>query len=404
VQQAIHTEVGVIGGGVAGLWTLNRLAAAGIDARLVEPRALGTGQSIAAQGIIHGGIKYTLAGTLTGASEAIQRMPARWRASLAGKDPVDLRGLEPVCEHYFMWSNGGLRGRLGSFLASQALRGRVDRLEPADYPPFFRDPAFTGQLYRLEDFVVDSGELIARLAANVASSILQAEVTAATASAAQLEALTLTGPGGTRTLRAKHWVFTAGVGNEKLLALVGATGPAMQRRPLRQVLVRLRWPHPLFAHCITDITRPEPRLTVTSHPVGPGEWIWYIGGSVATSAPPDAASQIESLRQECARVLPWVPLDGARFSTIAVDRAEARQSSGLRPDEAYVARADALDNVLVGWPTKLTLAPDLGDRVLAALQPGSAAPNAEARGQSPSPDGAAETPPVAAPVWDELLR
>ena len=50
----------VIGGGVAGLWCLDALREAGFDAALLESGALGTGQSISAQGILHGGVKYSL--------------------------------------------------------------------------------------------------------------------------------------------------------------------------------------------------------------------------------------------------------------------------------------------------------------------------------------------------------
>ena len=57
-------DVLVIGGGVVGLWTLDRLVAAGHQAALLERDALGQGQSICAQGILHGGVKYSLSGLL----------------------------------------------------------------------------------------------------------------------------------------------------------------------------------------------------------------------------------------------------------------------------------------------------------------------------------------------------
>ena len=55
-------DVVIFGGGVAGLWLLDELVRRGRDALLLESSRLGTGQSIAAQGIIHGGLKYSLAG------------------------------------------------------------------------------------------------------------------------------------------------------------------------------------------------------------------------------------------------------------------------------------------------------------------------------------------------------
>ena len=84
----------IIGGGIAGLWLLNRLTSDGYGCVLLEADELGCGQTLASQGMIHGGIKYALGGALTGASEAIADMPDRWRAALAGEGPVDLSGLE----------------------------------------------------------------------------------------------------------------------------------------------------------------------------------------------------------------------------------------------------------------------------------------------------------------------
>ena len=55
-------DVVIIGGGVAGLWTLDQLVREGHRAVLLESSRLGEGQTVAAQGIIHGGLKYSLSG------------------------------------------------------------------------------------------------------------------------------------------------------------------------------------------------------------------------------------------------------------------------------------------------------------------------------------------------------
>jgi glycine/D-amino acid oxidase-like deaminating enzyme len=130
------TDIVIFGGGIAGLWLLNRLRQQGYDVILLESDALGGGQSLASQGIIHGGLKYALNGVLSPASSAIAQMPERWRSCLQGEGDVDLRGCKVLAPHYFMWSGGGYRSRLKSFLGSKALRGRIDALKPAQYPPF----------------------------------------------------------------------------------------------------------------------------------------------------------------------------------------------------------------------------------------------------------------------------
>ena len=103
------TDIVVFGGGVAGLWLLNRLRNEGYGVILLESNTLGCGQTVASQGIIHGGLKYAMTGSLTGASNVIADMPARWRNSLQGSIEetfdIDLSNVRVTSDHYYMWSN-----------------------------------------------------------------------------------------------------------------------------------------------------------------------------------------------------------------------------------------------------------------------------------------------------------
>src|SRR6266542_2225602 len=81
----MQLDVLVFGGGAAGLWCLDRIRRAGYHAILLESKALGAGQTIQAQGIIHGGGKYALRGVRDfEAVRATSLMPDRWRRSLIG--------------------------------------------------------------------------------------------------------------------------------------------------------------------------------------------------------------------------------------------------------------------------------------------------------------------------------
>ncbi|HCC44093.1 MAG TPA: FAD-binding oxidoreductase, partial [Gammaproteobacteria bacterium] len=51
-------DIAILGGGIAGLWLLNLLVSRGYSVVLLEKEALGAGQTIASQGMIHGGVKY----------------------------------------------------------------------------------------------------------------------------------------------------------------------------------------------------------------------------------------------------------------------------------------------------------------------------------------------------------
>ncbi|CAM5402359.1 hypothetical protein SSTU70S_03680 [Stutzerimonas stutzeri] len=69
MSESFSTDVLIVGGGVAGLWLNARLRRLGFATLLVDKGALGGGQSVKSQGIIHGGTKYALHGALTGASK-----------------------------------------------------------------------------------------------------------------------------------------------------------------------------------------------------------------------------------------------------------------------------------------------------------------------------------------------
>ena len=93
-KRTIHTDAVIIGGGIAGLWLLNALRRAGYGVVLLESHRLGSSQTLASQGMIHGGLKYALGGVPSRASETIASMPGRWRACLDGDGELDLTGLE----------------------------------------------------------------------------------------------------------------------------------------------------------------------------------------------------------------------------------------------------------------------------------------------------------------------
>jgi glycerol-3-phosphate dehydrogenase len=64
-------DVAIVGGGIAGLWLLARLRQRGYGALLIESERLGAGQTICAQGIIHGGAKYACTGRVSDSAKAL---------------------------------------------------------------------------------------------------------------------------------------------------------------------------------------------------------------------------------------------------------------------------------------------------------------------------------------------
>ena len=390
MPESLSTDVLIVGGGVAGLWLNARLRKQGFATVLVEKAALGGGQSVKSQGIIHGGTKYALSGALTGASEAIADMPRRWREALAGSGELDLAGVRLLSDAHYLWSPGTLAGNLTSFFASKAVRSRVGQVKGSDLPQALQHPKFKGKVYRLSELVLDVPSLIARLAELAGDSLLAAQQIEPLHEGDELVGLRVDG----REIRAQRIVFSAGGGTAELLATLGLQQPAMQRRPLHMVMVKAPTLKPLYAHCLGGGSKP--RITVTSHPAADGEWVWYLGGDLAEAdgVARDEASQIAAAKKELAELVPWIDLSAARWATLRVDRAEPAQSSLARPDNAFIADQGRL---LVGWPTKLALSPDFADRVLAALARDGITPG----DQSSLPQ--LPRPPVTGPFWEGLL-
>jgi len=390
MPESLSTDVLIVGGGVAGLWLNARLRRLGFATLLVDKGALGGGQSVKSQGIIHGGTKYALSGALTGASEAIADMPRRWREALEGKGELDLSGVRLLSDAHYLWSPGTLAGNLTSFFASKAVRSRVGQVKGNELPPALQHPKFKGKVYRLSELVLDVPSLIARLAELAGDSLLACQRIEPLLDGNELVGLRVDG----REIRAQRIVFSAGGGTAELLASLGLQQPAMQRRPLHMVIVKAPTLKPLYAHCLGGGTKP--RITVTSHPTADGEWLWYLGGDLAEAdgVARDEATQIAAAKKELAELVPWIDLSSAQWATLRIDRAEPAQSALARPDNAFLAEQGRL---LVGWPTKLALSPDFSDRVEAALARDGIRPaNHPALPQLPRP-------PLTGPFWEGLL-
>ncbi|SOB55284.1 NAD(P)/FAD-dependent oxidoreductase [Pseudomonas lundensis] len=390
MPSVISTDVLIVGAGVAGLWLNARLRKQGFSTIVVERESLGGGQSVKSQGIIHGGAKYALHGALTGASEAIADMPRRWREALAGDGELDLSGVRILSQAHYLWSPGTLAGNLTSFFASKAVRGRVDQVKGEQLPPALQDPRFKGKVYRLAELVVDVPSLIERLANLAGDGLLAGQSIEPLFDNNEWVGLRVDG----RDIHAQRIVFSAGAGNAELLAGAGISVPAQQLRPLHMVLVKGPSLKPLYAHCLGG--GPKPRITVTTHPAANGEWVWYLGGDIAEAdgVAREPAEQIAVAQKELGNLLPWVDLSQAQWATLRVNRAEPAQSGLVRPDNAFLSDQGRL---LVGWPTKLALAPDFSDRVLQALEQDGIKPvHAPALPELPRP-------PLGQTPWEQLL-
>jgi glycerol-3-phosphate dehydrogenase len=354
----VDVDIVIMGGGIAGLWTLARLRNQGYNAVLLEAEALGAGQTRYAQGIVHGGTKYALTGKITASSEAVANMPAIWRACHQGQGEVDLRNASMISDAHYLWSTANLASRITGFFASQVMRARTTALKPQQRPALFQHRDFRGNIYRLDEPVFDTLSVLRALAEPVMPSLLAIKIDSLQLQGSNLSVEAVNGDNfefGFGKL-----VLMAGQGNESLLSSAGLSKPAMQLRPLKMVIMRGGLTEKVFAHCMGAGI--NPRITITSHTDNENNIVWYLGGELAEAGVTRTdEQQIEMAQHEVAELIPWQQLDAAQWATLDIDRAEVRHADGHRPDTFY---AEQQGKIITAWPTKMALAPLLAGRIL----------------------------------------
>ena len=358
----IQTDIAIVGGGITGLWLLNLLASQGYRTLLFEKNHLGSGQTLASQGMLHGGLKYDLAGVTTSASKTIAGMPEIWRRCLAGVGSPNLQQVRCLTNQYHLFSDASLSSKVTTYFGSRLVRGGPRQLSREAFPEPFNQHGFGGNVYEIPDIVLDTSSLISVLAAPYVNYLFEASpVPSPREHEPGISKLVLAD--GTE-VNAQYFIFAAGTGNEDLL-MCSHIAVAMQRRPLCQVLLKGALP-PVFGHAVSLRAGDKPRMTITSHRASDGEIIWYLGGDLAESGVNRSdKEQIEFAQQELSQIFPSVNTTGCRFATWRVDRAEPRQNNRKRPDRPY---CEQLGNVLVCWPIKMTLVPLLAADVLANIK------------------------------------
>ncbi len=350
----IPVDVAIVGGGIAGLWLAACLRNNGYSCCLVEADALGSGQTMYAQGIIHGGAKYSLHGELSNATQAIAAMPQRWHAALQGQGEINLRGVHLLAAHQHLWTGANLANRLVGFFASHLMHSRMQALRGEEIPETLRPSS--GSVYQLQEPVVDVASVLRVLSKQLEGCLLQGQVVQASPSGILQVRLA---SGQRCTVFSRCAILLSGVANAELQALV-----PQQLRPLHMLAIRGRLPA-LYAHYLG--VSDTPRLTITTHHSEQQQQVWYIGGQIAEQGVERSEAQQHALAlQELQQALPWLPWQaGIEITSLRVERAEARQANLRRPDLPSFALVQ--ESLLVGWPTKLAFAPLLADQVLAYL-------------------------------------
>lgn len=356
---AINCNLVIVGGGIAGLWTLAAARAQGIDAILLEAESLGSGQTLASQGIIHGGSKYALHGKKTNATETISAMPSRWRDALNNIGPIKLGNVKILSEHQYLIPSAGIDSKVLSFFGSKTMASHTQKISISNAPLPYQQLRNKNSLFQLNEPVLAVDSIIEALATQCQGFIFKHRL--------QQQEITKTAKGfdlklGAQTLHCDYLLLSMGEGFEAFTNMP----IAMQKRPLHMAIAQSPRLPSIYAHFIGRSSKPL--LTITSHPEN-GETVWSMGGNLAE----DGVKL--SPKDQQTKAYDWLVklvgkdiADSANISSYFINRAEPQQKGLLRPDDAFV-HGDG--NLLGGWPTKLALAPRFSDQVLAFIKENS---------------------------------
>lgn len=400
MKNVAEADVVIVGGGIAGLWLLNRLRQLGYSAILLEAKSLGGGQTHKSQGIIHGGMKYALQGSLTNATTSISDMPKVWEECLQGKGILDLSRVPILSDQQYLWSTDAIASKITGFFASVMLKNQIEKLPKENFPDIFKHENFKGSVYSLKEIVIDVNVLVRELVKPNQDAIFKIDALKENhlhfdennrLTSIEIQAK----PNDPIQIKAQQFIFTAGSGNEILLNKLAHQEMKMQLRPLQMVMVKTDFPYPVYAHCLG--LGSTPRVTITTHQSHDGKTIWYLGGQLAEEGVQRTVEeQIQFTRQELKDLFPWLDFSNAEITTFFVNRAEALQSNGQRPDSCYTKKCE---NIIVAWPTKLAFAPKLAEEIIQQLQEAEVTHNhTDIRELRAWP-----LPSFAKPIWDELF-
>lgn len=361
-------DIVIHGAGIAGLWAFRRLKALGYDVLLLEKNAIGGGQTVASQGILHSGLKYALAGKVNELARQISAMPERWLACIEKRGEIDLGGARVNAENQCLLIPGGFMGGLVQLVAGKALP-----LE--DWPQGVVQAGFKGSLVPLEEPVLDIPSVVRALAEPYKDCIRMS---------------------GSSVDAGLH-IYTAAEGN-RIAANQNGDEVKTQTRPLLMGMLKPA-PFPLWAHLVGKSDKPV--ASITTHEMQDGVPVWYIGGGVAERAKDDDPAKVynEAIKA-FQKYLPHIDFSGVEWASVPIDRVEGLgKSKGWMPDTPVVHETE---HALYCWPTKLTFAPLLADMIVERVQKRGISPSGKTSDFSSLPAVDYALPPWDKAIWSKI--
>lgn len=393
-DEIVDVDALIVGGGVAGLFILNDLVAAGYSAALVERTRLGGEQTNHSHLYLHRGHVYTKAAL----SESLRDAAKLWDEWLAARPADERPGSKPGERTYFGFA---LDATADEHTVSWDEAGiAYTEVEQPDWPEAIapgrgRGRSVTRRLYETSAVCVTGEWLINELLRDVREDVgkiddIETIEVNQHGSVASVRAR-LADDGGTVRFRPRMIVLAAGFGNRRLVDLLKASAKSAKAskavRPNATWMQTIRWAHMLVIRGpsrdlppLTGIFDPS-RLFIVSRHVSPDETVWIVSDDI--SPPPKTVFEMlendervwfPDVWENLQRLAPsiFAKPERLRWGIYSAPKAEVtirkkrlpdgRMSDGRVPD----GHVDDLGipNVRAVWPTKLTLAPAVSRRVV----------------------------------------
>ena len=145
-MDTVQVDCLIFGGGISGLWLLNRLRQQGYSALLLNDGLLGGHQTLNSAGMIHGGLKYGL--SALNHDEHLDDMPTLWQQCLQGTGEIDLSTVHLLAQEQHLWAEPDLTAQTALFLTAHLLTGKVNKLAKNNHPTLFKNFSFKGDVYQ----------------------------------------------------------------------------------------------------------------------------------------------------------------------------------------------------------------------------------------------------------------
>ncbi len=357
-MEKIEVDVLIYGGGVAGLWLLESLRNKNYSCLLIEKESLGDGQTIVSQGIIHGGVKYSLPGVFREDSiEEIKGMPERWNQLLRGESNPNLSNVKISSHDCYLWISKGLMGKLKSMFAGNGLsilNTKPEKIGRGEAPIWLEESAST--IYRVKEPVIDTTSLLKELSKHNLDRIIYSNQENMNIDFEKDNVKSICFYDLNLKIYPGTVILTAGKGNKGLAKKMGIEEEIMQEKKLRQILVKNNIPK-FYGHCIDHGV---PQMTITSHSNHNG-YIWNVGGRIAEDGDKiDKSLLIKNAREKLIKSLRGLDFSRSEIYTFDAVKSEMITKNNERPGSVGIYNKG---NVYVGSPTKLALTPILIERL-----------------------------------------